>query len=205
MGNETEARVHGRLYVFEGAGGVGKTTLSSNFANYLLDSGLVVEHLAFPGNAKGSLGSLVRKIHFSPSSLGIESVAEASKQALHIAAHIDCIHGKILPLIRSGVSVVLDRFWWSTKVYGLVYGVDEHVLHHLIEAERLVWDEVVPYRIILIERSNPLQDEPLEIWHQLRKGYQDLAKTCKIQQTVRIVQNEGSITAGQMAVLAACE
>ena len=137
----------GKLFVFEGPDKVGKSTLAQWFATHLQNSGIRCTLLSFPGNEVGTLGRHVYELHHDPGRFGIDTLSEASLQLLHVAAHIDSIENRIKPLVCGGSTVVLDRFWWSTFVYGLVGGVPRSVLDSMIAIERSVWHPVRPDRL----------------------------------------------------------
>src|SRR3990172_5906938 len=118
----------GNLYVFEGADGVGKSELSRRFFEHLTRSGIECEYLAFPGKDAGTLGKLIYDIHHESGRFGIHAISATSLQILHIAAHVDAIENRIIPALKAGRSVVLDRFWWSTEVYGIVAGAGKEIL-----------------------------------------------------------------------------
>src|SRR5207249_1009081 len=61
----------GRLFVFEGPDGVGKSTVSAMVAARLRADGLRCELMAFPGNEPGTLGTLIRHVHHQPELFGI--------------------------------------------------------------------------------------------------------------------------------------
>src|SRR5207249_4525469 len=110
----------GKLIVFEGPDGSGKTTLSRLFADRARELGVPCDWFAFPGREGGTLGKHVYEIHHNLQTVGVKAINPASLQLLHIAAHIDALEGRILPALKQGRHIVLDRFWWSTLVYGVV-------------------------------------------------------------------------------------
>ena len=64
----------------------------------------------------------------------------------------------MLPALHEGTWVVLDRFWWSTWVYGAAYGVPEYSLETMIELERLHWGQLKPHVLFLVERESGVPD-----------------------------------------------
>lgn len=166
----------GKLIVFEGPDGVGKTTISNEIARYLNNCGQACDLITFPGKEPGTVGKLVYELHHDPLKYSVESLTPTSKQALHIAAHLDAIECRIIPTLKAGRHVVLDRFWWSTWVYGLVSGINRRVLELMIELERTQWQDVKPEPAILIRRYAPIdRDVILEDWRRLSQEYDQLA------------------------------
>ena len=125
----------GALIVLEGPDGIGKTTIANELTAILKKRGFPAVYYSFPGKEKNTLGSLVYQLHHNSQTFGINYVDPVSLQLLHIAAHLDCISARILPSIFSGYHVVLDRYWWSTFVYGIAGGIDKSVLASMIEVE----------------------------------------------------------------------
>ncbi len=161
IGERRGKAVPGRLIVFEGPDGVGKSTLIQHLRVLLEQHQLPSEILSFPGDRPGTTGKLVYDLHHAPGKLGIERISSIGLQALHIAAHLDAITQTILPAINSGTWVVLDRFWWSTWVYGRAAGIDPRILDSLINAEKLLWGQFIPSVVFLIQRTKPLGDKPV--------------------------------------------
>lgn len=183
----------GRLFVFEGPDGVGKSELSSRFANLLSMRGIPNRLLSFPGKDVGTLGKVVYDLHHAPSLFGVVEVAQSSLQLLHIAAHLDAIERTIVPLLRSGTSVVLDRYWWSTRVYGIASGIGSKLLDSMIDLELSAWGEFTPARIVLVKRSEPLREEPKDAWQRWVELYNGLADEEQRRSSVSLLINEGSI------------
>ena len=148
--------------------------------------------LSFPGKEHGTLGKLVYDLHHDSHSHGVDRITPLSMQLMHIAAHIDAIKFTIVPALRSGVSVVLDRFWWSTKVYGLASGLSQSVLNQMIRIEVDAWEEFLPSTIFLIRRKEPLRQESKQAWERWRDLYADLALEEKFAPVV-VVDNDQSV------------
>lgn len=172
----------GRLIVFEGVDAAGKTTLCDDLQDHLRDRGLPVKRYHFPGKTPGTLGELVYRIHHHHSDeFAIPSLHPCALQLLHIAAHIDSIETAIMTDISEGSFVLLDRFWWSTYVYGLDAGVKEKALRSMIDVEKNAWRDVQPAPMFLIDSMIPLRrDEPnISSWHRKRELYDQLAERQK--------------------------
>ena len=99
----TERPAQGRLIVFEGLDGVGKSTLAQHLTSRLREVGIPCRFLAFPGRESGTLGRLVYDLHHDAPRLGVSDVNSTSLQVLHIAAHIDAIEGEILPALLAAL------------------------------------------------------------------------------------------------------
>jgi thymidylate kinase len=181
----------GTLLVFEGPDGVGKSTLVKE-AEYILKlRGVRFDSLSFPGKDPGTLGWVVDQIHHTPKAFDICRLTPLSLQALHIAAHLDHIESRILPVLAQGAWFILDRFWWSTWVYGTVERVTAGVLDKLIEAERAAWRETVPGVAFLIGRTSAFHPEQTDAkFLELVKLYNDVALQAKKRHRVISLSNE---------------
>lgn len=169
-------RVPGRLLVLEGPDGVGKTTVCRALAEHLLSRGHDLLQLSFPGKQPGTVGELVYRVHHNEGPVRVGDISSLAKQALHVAAHIDAVDRQIVPALEQGKTVLLDRFWWSAWVYGLVGGCNRHKLRALVEAERSAWGRVRPALAVLLRRPLPIdRDDPLPQWHRLAEEYARLA------------------------------
>ncbi|MES9995631.1 nucleotide kinase domain-containing protein [Desulfovibrio aminophilus] len=177
----------GKLYVFEGPDNVGKTTISRYIAERISIS-TPCKYLSFPGNTPGTIGKLIYEIHHNKRLYDLSEIDSTGLQALHIAAHIDCINRIIKPLLNSGTCVILDRFWWSTLVYGKFYGADTVAINKLIEAENTVWGCIQPDCIFYIVRGFAGADDPV-IHSKLVDEYEQLYKFSTLTGRVRRIVN----------------
>jgi thymidylate kinase len=184
----------GKLFVFEGPDGVGKTTLAMSFTEHLVAQGMGCEFMSFPGREVGTLGHHVYELHHEAARFGIESIRPLSVQVLHIAAHIDAIETRIIPLLSSGRHVALDRFWWSTWVYGTVAKANQEALTAMINAERACWGATQPSNAFLITRTSPLREvEGEDRWIELCEVYGELARIENTQYPVHVIQNDSVV------------
>lgn len=183
--------LNGKLLIIEGPDGVGKSTLSQALARALTSHGLPVVYRAFPGHEVGSLGQLVYELHHDSRKYGVERVDAASLQTMHIAAHIELLNREIIPALRSGSLVILDRYWWSTWVYGRAANVSATFLDYIIRAELESWSGIWPTICFLITRETPLRNEhPTAMWRKLKQLYEELSDREAKRYPVRLVHND---------------
>lgn len=186
-------RQTGQLYVFEGPDGVGKTELSARFTAILKDRGIPSTRLSFPGKDEGTIGKVIYDLHHAPESFGVTMVTPSSLQLLHIAAHIDAIERVIIPTLHAGTSVVLDRFWWSTKVYGLAAGSNKRLLDNIIDVELASWGSVSPTLVFLIQRDAPLRPESESEWRRWTELYERVRVEEERRTRIAAIDNNRSI------------
>jgi dTMP kinase len=184
----------GTLIIFEGPDGVGKTTLAKALHEHYSFQGVKCKYMAFPGNEIGTLGYLVYDIHHHADKYGVENIPTESLQLLHIAAHIDSIENRIIPALRESFLVILDRFWWSTWVYGVIGGADPKIIEAMVDIEKRVWAETHPSCVFLIDRENSFRkDEFSDHWVRLRSAYDELSLSEGKDILVKKVVNDKSI------------
>ena len=101
----------GRLIVFEGGEGTGKSTQLHRLAELLTERGVRHRALREPGGT--ALGSEVRRIL-----LHVEDEIEARAEALlFMASRAQLVAREIRPALKRGEWVLLDRFFLSTYAY----------------------------------------------------------------------------------------
>lgn len=101
----------GRLITIEGLDGAGKTTLAAALARELRERGLSVEQLREPGGTRAS--ERIREL-VKDADLAFDARAEA---LLYAAARAQLVHERVVPALRHGTLVLLDRFVDSSLAY----------------------------------------------------------------------------------------
>jgi len=183
----------GQLLVIEGADEVGKTTLASMLAETLDARGVACEVVGFPGNEVGSLGRHVYELHHDSRHFQVESINPVSLQLLHVAAHIDAIERRILPALRRNRTVILDRFWWSTWIYGVVSNVNRKSLKASIQVEAIHWRGIRPTRVFLVTRTAPLEAQAhIGRWRRVRALYKRFALEQRRNYPVSVIHNDSA-------------
>jgi len=199
---KTNLREHGRLFVFEGADDVGKTTLATTLSNYLLATGNKAECLSFPGNEPGTLGELVYRFYRNPNDFGVPDVSSIAMQLVVTAAHVEVVESRVKPLIRAGVDVVLDRFWWSTQVYALIEGVPQDLIDKMIELELHVWEDITPTCVFLVLRETPFIKQAVSHpWAKIVSHYNALFETERSNAPIHLIINDGTVTDAMQVVI----
>jgi thymidylate kinase len=196
----------GKLFIFEGPDGAGKSTLAQSLHSRLVEQGVVCEVFSFPGKNVGTLGGLVYAIHHKPEEYGIASINPVSVQVLHIAAHVDAIAGHIKPALRAGTTIILDRFWWSTWVYGKASGVSDIALKGMLNVEFDTWGDLQPTVAFLVQGAAPKRrGESVTDWNGRMKLYRELASMESQRYPVEYISNEGSVEESLEHVLEAVQ
>lgn len=191
--NKISVTKKGMLFIFEGPNGTGKTTLARAFASHLNSSNFLCEYFSFPGNIANTLGKHIYELHKNPAILGIESMNPTSLQLLHIAAHIDMIESIILPILKSGRSVVLDRYWWSTWTYGIALGCNLISIKNMIKIEQTHWGNTIPTMVFLLCRKSPINEKCTPLWKVLVEEYEKLANQEQAFYPIQHIYNEKTI------------
>ena len=188
----TERSMQGRLIVFEGLDDTGKSNLAERLTSRLRGVGIGCDHLSFPGRRLDSLGRLFYDLHHNTPEPSLGEVNATSLQLLRIAAHVDSIEQEILPSLRAGKWVILDRFWWSTWAHGAAYGVPERSLEVMIELEKIHWGSIKPDMLFLVEREDDEAGQRTGLQGQITERYQELAQRERFHSRVVTLRNDSS-------------
>lgn len=130
----------GRLIVFEGVEGAGKSTQLSRLAGRLSRSGS--EHRVFREPGGTALGDEIRRILLDPAS----SMTPRAEALLFMASRAELASRELRPSLQRGAIVLLDRFFLSTYAYQIAgRGLPEAAVRsaNLVATEGLVPDLTV--------------------------------------------------------------
>ncbi len=131
----------GRLLVFEGAEGVGKTTQVARLAERLAAAGVACERYREPGGTP--LGDRVRALLLEPGG----EVAPRAEALLFMAARAQLL-AHVRARLADGVTIALDRFFLSTYAYQIAgRGLPSDEVR---AANRLATEGLVPDLTVLL-------------------------------------------------------
>lgn len=133
----------GRLIVFEGAEGAGKTTQIRLIAARLGTAGIACVAVREPGGTP--VGDAIREILLDPG----QQITPATEALLFMASRAELIAREIKPALAEGNVVLLDRFFLSTYAYQVAgRGLSEDEIR---AANRLATGELVPDLTLLLD------------------------------------------------------
>lgn len=101
----------GKLVVFEGSEGAGKSTQLRLLAGRLSAAGIPVVPLREPGGTP--VGDAIRTILLDPRS----EISAGSEALLFMASRAELVRREIQPALKRGDVVLMDRFFLSTYAY----------------------------------------------------------------------------------------
>lgn len=188
----------GRLIVFEGIDGSGKTTQVERIHGYLRSRNILVSLLREPGGTP--IGEAVRKILLSKKEHkgGIGAEAEF---LLFASARAELVRLVIEPLLAQGAVILLDRFGWSSIAYqGYGRGADIGFIRSVNHA---VSGNATPDRVYLFDidpatalsrvqgSEDRIEQFGLDFFSRVRRGYVEIA--AEEPEIFRIIDGSGSI------------
>ena len=136
----------GKLIVFEGAEGAGKSTQIKLIAARLTGGGIPCVTLREPGGTP--VGDAIRAILLDSE----HNISAPSEALLFMASRAELIAREIRPAIEQGKVVLLDRFFLSTYAYQIVgRGLPEEEVR---AANRLATGGLVPDLTLLLDISS---------------------------------------------------
>lgn len=182
------------LLSFEGSEGCGKSTQIKLLREHLIAQGLRVEVLREPGGS--AIGEAIR--HLLQHSSEGEALVPEAELLLFAASRAQLVREKIVPLLRAGVWVILDRFVDSTTVY---QGVGRDLPRRSIEVVNgLATGGLMPDLTFLLDlpvaeanrriaqsrrELDRMERQPVTFFERIRAGYHDLARADS--QRIRVI------------------
>ncbi len=133
----------GRLIVFEGAEGAGKTTQIRVLAERLATAGVGCIAVREPGGTP--VGDAIREILLHPE----QEITVATEALLFMASRAELVARQIIPALKEGTVILVDRFFLSTYAYQIVgRGLPEPEVR---AANRLATSGLVPDLTLLLD------------------------------------------------------
>lgn len=176
----------GKLIIFEGVEGCGKTTQVNLTADWLRSRGFDVVVTREPGGT--DLGIELRKILLdSP----VGAVAPLAELLLYAADRAQHVERDLKPQLEAGKIILCDRFIDSTVAYqGFGRGLDLGVIEKLnaiatagLERDLVLWLDIKPEVGLQrkqgnknLEKLDRIEQEKNDFHHRVRHGYQVLAE-----------------------------
>lgn len=170
----------GKLIIFEGGEGAGKTTLSNSVFKELKKKNYPVILTREPGSKADSLTQEIRRLlleDYDP-----EPLAELFLLLADRAQHLSKV---IIPALQQGKIIICDRFFPATFAYQVTARkvIDPQAfkdLHLLINTPRpdlIIILDIEPEKGLkrLGEKITRFDREDIEFHHKVRKGYLEFA------------------------------
>lgn len=170
----------GIFITFEGAEGSGKSTHAKRLYKFLKEKGYPVILLREPGGTE--ISEQIRKILLDKRNKKMSVKTEA---LLYLSARAQLVKEKIIPALKKGKIVILDRFQDSTLVYqGYAGGLD---LSFLDKLGKFATEGLVPHLTFLLDINTKkglrrcgvkdrIEERPFSFHQRVRKGYLELAR-----------------------------
>ncbi len=189
--------MEGKLIVFEGCDGSGKTTQAKLLVEFLQSKGVKVHFTREP--TTGPIGQIIRENISSSANINdniLDALLFTADRRIHLLDEIE-------PKIREGCVVICDRYYHSTLVYENVQGLPLDWLVQINNFARkpdmvVILDadtEISMKRLLTDSRNREDKFEHEEFLRGVRKRYRGLAEILK--ERIIFVDASGSIDSVQ--------
>lgn len=191
-------KIKGKFITFEGPEGSGKSTHIKLLAPYLKEKGYKVELFREPGGTR--IGEQIRQILLDPE---LNNMSRFCELCLYLAARVQLVEEKIVPLLKEGKVILCDRFNDATLAYqGYASGISVEFIRNV---EKILFSKTVADLTILLDidvetglkrtLKNRLPDrlerKDITYHKKVRQGYLDLAK--KYPERIKVISSKSSI------------
>lgn len=205
--------MQGKLIVFEGVEGSGKTTQIAHTQAWLVDSGTLdrlqrqgyVSQLVITREPGGTpLGKTLRQLLLHSTDESIQNRTELLLYAADRAQHVEAY---LKPLLAEGALILCDRYTDSTVAYqGYGRGLDRDLIEQLnqiatggLQSNLTIWLDVCAEVGLNRARSRAAHDRieqaDLSFHQRVQQGFTELAQTYPH----RIVRIDASVAPDQIA------
>jgi dTMP kinase len=200
---------HGKLVVFEGGEGAGKSTQLTAIYSFMKGIDPKTILLREPGGT--AISEKIREVILDPANI---DMSEKTELLLYVACRAQIVEEKLKPLLKKGHTVLLDRFYLATIVYqGYARGIDRSWIERLnkYSLAGLKEDLTIIYDVSLAEaakrmkkrvKSDRLDREAKTFHKKVREGYLKEAKkrpNCVVISTDK--KSEGEIFDETLSIL----
>lgn len=196
----------GFFITFEGGEGSGKSTQIKEAAKYLRKKGFQVEIYREPGST--TVGEAIRNVLLNPK---LKSMVWQTELLLFLAARAQLVREKVLPALKKGTTVLVDRFEDSTIAYqGYGRKLDQIKIESFFPFVR---ERCLPEITFFLDvsvslglqraskRGKPdrMEKSKLDFHKRVRKGFLSLAK--KYQPRIHVIASDRSLGEVRMDIL----
>ncbi|PHM09491.1 dTMP kinase [Nostoc sp. 'Peltigera malacea cyanobiont' DB3992] len=191
----------GKLIVFEGVEGCGKTSQMQLCSEWLESLGVSVVVTREPGGTE--LGVHLRRLLLEKSSAQGEPVAEVTELLLYAADRSQHVEQELKPNLAAGKYILCDRYTDSTIAYqGYGRGLNMSLINQLnniatgsLESDLTIWLDVDVEVGLARKLSDKvgldrIEQEAIAFHRRVQKGYAELAASYPS----RIVRVDGSLS-----------
>ncbi|NDJ20563.1 dTMP kinase [Nostoc sp. B(2019)] len=189
----------GKLIVFEGVEGCGKTSQMQLCSKWLESLGISVILTREPGGTE--LGSHLRSLLLEKSEN--KPVAEVTELLLYAADRAQHVEQELKPSLAAGKYILCDRYTDSTIAYqGYGRGLSFELIHQLndiatagLKSDLTIWLDIDVEVGLSRKRKGEakldrIEQETIAFHRRVQQGYADLAAS----DTSRIVRVDGSLS-----------
>ncbi len=183
MREQSENTMNGKLIVFEGVEGCGKTTQIQLTGEWLQYLGIEIIITREPGGTE--LGVDLRRLLLDAKN----SIANRSELLLYAADRAQHVEQKLKPNLQNGKFVLCDRFIYSTIAYqGYGRGLDLNLINQLnaiatedLEVDLVLWLDLdveagLARKHRTGETADRIEQEKIDFHRRVQQGYAKLAQ-----------------------------
>jgi dTMP kinase len=195
----------GKMIVFEGLEGAGKSTMITFLQQYLASNGIDTILIREPGGTH--LGEKLRDI------VKYDHLHEKAALLLFYASRLSLLNEVILPALSQGKWVIADRFEWSTYAYqGFGSGIPTNDIDAIslfalsgFKPDVYIYLSISPeigfQRIAKRGELDIIENQPLSFFENVKKGYDYLYSQSEFNNSAIMLDASRSVKEVQTAIM----